>query len=241
MSFQIHRAQTRGYADHGWLQTHHTFSFANYYDPERMGCGALRVLNDDTIAPQKGFGWHGHTDMEIFTIPLSGSLKHEDSLSHIEILKPNDIQVMSAGRGVMHSEANASSTEPLSLLQIWIEPNTYRVDPRHDTFTFDPRDRRDRIQLCIGPEQGEGYLWLHQRAYVSWLDIETQTNQTYRRYEEGNGIYLFMIEGESSIRISPSEQAGLLHARDGVWVTEEKEIGLVAAQGARILFIEVPG
>lgn len=234
MSIQVHRADTRGYADHGWLQTHHTFSFANYHDPERMGCGALRVLNDDMIAAGKAFGWHGHSDMEIFTIPLSGSLRHEDSLGHVEILKPNDIQVMSAGKGVMHSEANASASESLSLLQIWIEPAAYQVDPRHDTFTFNLQDRRDHIQLCIGPKQGEGVLWLYQDAYVSWLDVEEQLEHVYRLHNPQNGVYLFVIEGDAEVKKEK------LTRRDGAWIIGEAEFSINASPKSRLLFIEVP-
>lgn len=234
MNLHIHRAGTRGYADHGWLQTYHTFSFANYHDPDRMGCGALRVLNDDTIAAGKAFGWHGHRDMEIFTIPLSGSLRHEDSLGHEEILKPNDIQVMSAGRGVMHSEANASSSEPLSLLQMWIEPAETSVDPRHDTFTFDPKDRRDRIQLCIGPKQGEGILWFHQDAYVSWLDGEERLQYVYCLHNPEHGVYLFVIEGE--VRVGGE----VLSRRDGAWMLDERELAFSISPKSRVLFIEVP-
>jgi redox-sensitive bicupin YhaK (pirin superfamily) len=234
MSIIIHRANTRGYADHGWLQTFHTFSFANYYDPERMGCGALRVLNDDTVQAGEGFGRHGHQDMEIFTIPLSGRLLHKDSLGHSEVIGPNMVQVMSAGKGVFHSEENASNTEPVSLLQIWIEPKVYGVEPRHETGVFNPADRRDHIQAIIAPQREGTKLWLHQDVYISWLDAEQIREYQYSLHGHGHGVYLFQISGRTSFGKE------VLRERDGMWMTEQEAVSFSCELGARLLLIEVP-
>jgi redox-sensitive bicupin YhaK (pirin superfamily) len=172
MKKTIHRAATRGYADHGWLQTHHTFSFAGYYDPTRVHFGALRVLNDDTVAPGEGFGTHPHDNMEIVSIVLSGALKHGDSMGHMKILEPGDIQVMSAGTGITHSEMNASREEPAKFLQIWVLTDADNHTPRYNQIELLP-GKRNELRLIVGPEShgSEHVGWIHQKAWLSTLDL----------------------------------------------------------------------
>ena len=156
----IHRANSRGYANHGWLQSYHTFSFANYYQPERIHFGALRVLNDDTVKGGMGFGQHPHDNMEIVSIPLQGALEHKDNTGRHERILSNDVQIMSAGSGITHSEFNASKTEPVNFLQIWVFPKLRNIQPRYQQQTFDPADRHNRLQTVISPEANSGVLWL---------------------------------------------------------------------------------
>src|SRR5205085_6388817 len=163
----IHRANTRGAADHGWLNAKHSFSFANYYNPDRIHFGVLRVLNDDTVATGMGFGKHPHDNMEIITIQLEGAIEHKDSMGNEGVIKYGDVQVMSAGTGIQHSEFNASKTEPLKLFQIWLFPNKKNVQPRYDQVTLDVKDRRNKLQQILSPKTDENNLWIHQDAWFS--------------------------------------------------------------------------
>src|SRR5690606_20497754 len=161
----IHRANTRGYANHGWLKSYHTFSFANYYDPERMHFGALRVLNDDTVAGGMGFGKHPHNNMEIISIPLDGDLEHQDSMGNTAVIRNGDIQVMSAGTGIYHSEYNKNKDKPVKFLQIWVIPNKGNVEPRYDQVTLNVADRHNKLQQIVSPKDGGEGVWIHQDAW----------------------------------------------------------------------------
>jgi len=192
MKLQKYSAATRGFSNHGWLQANFSFSFANFYDPERLQFGKLRVLNDDLIAPNMGFGTHPHKNMEIITIPLSGVLKHKDSMSNEWLfVKPNEVQVMSAGSGIFHSEMNASSDEHLSLFQIWILPNEDEVTPRYNQELFDPKERKNKLQILVShidDNESEG-LKIHQNAQISRIDLDENSHFTYSLKSKKHGVY----------------------------------------------------
>lgn len=226
-------AESRGGGEHGWLKTRYSYSFANYYDPSRMGFGALRVVNDDWIAPGKGFPTHSHQNMEIITIPLTGVLAHKDDTGGAGKIKAGMVQVMSAGTGVLHSEFNASSTEPVELFQIWIEPNVYRVAPRYQEAAYNFENTKTESLLLVGPEK-ENKTWIHQNAYISRITVLAGERYMYKSYDPQNGVYLLVITGTGA---ALSYQLG---QRDTLEVTEEKEIGIVAETKMDILCIEVP-
>lgn len=231
----IHKSHTRGHADHGWLNSYHTFSFANYYDPERIRFGALRVLNDDTVAPGMGFGTHPHENMEIISIPLEGALEHEDSMGTKQVIKKGDIQVMSAGTGIQHSEYNHSKTEPVKFLQIWIFPNRKNVLPRYDQITIDPDVKKNTLHQILSPDKDTQGVWIYQDAwfYLSVLDAGTSLDIFLNK--EGNGIYVFVISGK--IRIGDDI---VLLTRDGIGITETKNVDITASEASEILIMEVP-
>lgn len=194
----LHLAKNRGFRNHDWLKTAHSFSFANYWDPNKMGFGVLRVLNDDTIAAGHGFDLHPHRDMEIVTIPLSGSLKHEDNKGHKGVIGPGAVQVMSAGTGIVHSEFNASETEPVSLFQLWIEPDQLDHDPRYEDKQF-PAPVKNEFQLLVSPDGREGSLMVHQQAFISLGQFDAGVRKTYDVRRKNNGVYLMVVEGEVEI------------------------------------------
>ena len=231
----LHRAATRGHADHGWLDTYHTFSFADYYDPKRIHFGSLRVLNDDTVAPGEGFGTHPHANMEIVSIPLSGALRHRDSMGYVQELRPGGIQVMSAGTGITHSEFNASDTEPVKFLQIWLLPDARGHRPRYDQLTLAPAVRNE-LRPIVAPEGfgNEHVGWIHQRAWFHTLDLDAGRGADYRLRLFGDGVYLFVLEG-------CVETAGeTLSRRDGLGICGAGELRIDAAADASVLLIEVP-
>jgi redox-sensitive bicupin YhaK (pirin superfamily) len=230
----IHRANSRGYADHSWLKTYHTFSFANYYDPSRVRFGLLRVLNDDIIEPGMGFGTHPHDNMEIVTIPLSGALEHKDSTGGGGIIYTGDVQVMSAGSGLTHSEFNPSDTEPVNLLQIWIFPKERDIKPRYDQRTFDPKDRINKINTVVSPLKNNGSLYLNQDAYFSLVKLDKNKEVEYEMNTTGNGLYIFVIDGH--IKTSDEE----LNKRDGIGLENLETTYIKAIENSEILFIEVP-
>lgn len=230
----IHRAKTRGYFDHGWLKTYHTFSFAGYYDKSRIHFGMLRVINDDVIAPGKGFGTHPHDNMEIVTLPLSGSLAHRDSMGHEEVISENEIQVMSAGSGMTHSEYNASDTEEVSLLQIWVFPKEHDIEPRYDQKIYDPFLMKNTILTVVSPEKDENVLWINQDAYFSLSDLDAEIGIEYKIRKSGNGVYIFVIDGTISI------EGETLESRDGMGLEGTDSVKIKAESGSKILFIEVP-
>ncbi|MDO8565800.1 MAG: pirin family protein [Candidatus Moranbacteria bacterium] len=236
MQTVLHRANERGYAKHGWLTTHHSFSFANYYNPEMMGFGALRVLNDDTIAAGQGFGRHSHQDMEIITIPLSGALAHEDSLGNKAVIQTGEVQVMSAGLGVEHAEFNASRTEDVSLLQIWILTRHVGVAPRYAQKFFDQTVFKNKLSLVVGPEESEkdGALFIHQDAFLSLGCFDTDATIEYGLQSWGNGVYFFVIDGEVAVADT------VLGKRDALGVWDTEKVLLQAKSSAFILAIEVP-
>ena len=230
----IHKSNTRGFFDHGWLRTYHSFSFADYYNPEKMNFGLLRVLNDDVVEPGEGFGTHPHKNMEIVTIPLKGELEHQDSAGHKEVVKFNDIQNMSAGTGVYHSEYNASDKNIVSLLQIWVLPKELNIKPRYDQMTLNPQDRKNKINTFVSPETGKGKLWINQDAYFSMCDLEKGKTITYNIKTHGNGLYIFLIEGE----IQTADEN--IFKRDGIGIWDINEVEVKAERNSQILFIEVP-
>lgn len=230
----IHRSNSRGYFDYGWLKTNHTFSFSGYYDSERINFGMLRVLNDDFVAPGQGFGTHPHNDMEIVSIPLFGALAHKDNTGTEEVIFPNDIQVMSAGTGILHSEYNHSKDKETNFLQLWIFPNKKGHQSRYDQKSFNPEERKNKLLTIVSPDKNNGNLWLNQDAYLSMTDIEKDKSLNYKIHSKGNGIYIFIING----RISLADE--LLSKGDGMGISETEEIYFKAEEDSQILLIEIP-
>jgi redox-sensitive bicupin YhaK (pirin superfamily) len=237
MKTLIHRAMSRGFANHGWLQANHSFSFANYYEPEKMNFGALRVLNDDVIAPKMGFGTHPHNNMEIITIPLKGVLKHRDNMhDKWQPVVPGEVQVMSAGRGVQHSEINGSVDEHLSLFQIWIIPNKKSVEPRYDQKTYNESDRKNKLQTLVTSidEDFDGSLKIHQDAKISRIDLDKDQIFKYDLKSENHGVYVMNIHGNVSV------EGNDLETRDAIGISETSSFEIKANDDSGLLFIEVP-
>ncbi|AZQ42756.1 pirin family protein [Nonlabens ponticola] len=231
----IHKANTRGHANHGWLEANHSFSFASWFNPERIQFGALRVLNDDRIAPGAGFPTHPHDNMEIITIPLSGTLEHKDSMGNVAQIKTGEVQVMSAGTGVTHSEYNASDTEELKLFQIWIFPNAKNVEPRYDEVVLKDGESKNRLQQLVSPSPDDAGTWIHQDAYLYITDIDNQSGAfTYQLKSEENGVYTMVISGDAVI----AENS--LGKRDAIGISNVNGFKYSTKHSARILFIEVP-
>ena len=230
----FHPASSRGAADHGWLQAKHSFSFANYYNSERVQFGALRVLNDDIIAPGMGFGTHPHDNMEIITIPLDGTLEHKDSLDNIGVIETDEIQVMSAGSGVYHSEYNKNKDQSVSLLQIWVFPNKKNVTPRYDQKNIKNLKEANSFYPIVTPNQNGPGMWIHQDAWFHLGEFDKETRINYNINKKGNGVYAFLIEGSVQIDGESLEKRDAL----GIWDTEKFE--LLANQNSRVLLIEVP-
>ena len=230
----FHPASSRGAADHGWLQAKHSFSFANYYDSERVQFGALRVLNDDIIAPGMGFGTHPHDNMEIITIPLDGALEHKDSMDNIGVIETDEIQVMSAGSGVYHSEYNKNKDQSVSLLQIWVFPNKKNVTPRYDQKNIKDLKKMNSFYPIVTPNQKGPGMWIHQDAWFHLGEFDKETRINYNINKKGNGVYAFLIEGSVQIDGESLEKRDAL----GLWDTESFE--LLANPNSRILLIAVP-
>jgi len=230
----LHKAHSRGHANHGWLDSHHTFSFANYYNQERMNFGVLRVLNDDVVAPGMGFGTHPHDNMEIISVPLEGALAHKDSMGNTHVIRKNDIQVMSAGTGIMHSEYNQSREEEVRFLQIWVFPNQQNVTPRYDQQTFDPADRVNKWQTIVSPFPDESGTWIHQNAWFHLGSFQEGHETGYTLQLKENGVYIFVLSGSLSV-------AGTtLDTRDGLGITGVGEFSLKALVDTEVLLMEVP-
>lgn len=229
----IHRADTRGKANHGWLNSRHTFSFGSYYDSSRTNFGMLRVLNDDVVSAGAGFGTHPHDNMEIISIPLSGSLQHKDNMGHTQIIRTNEVQIMSAGNGVMHSEYNNSKEEEVNFLQIWVYPKERDIKPKYQQKVFDPADRVNKIQTVVSPDANDA-LKINQNAYFSLGSFNKDFETTYNLKSDKNGVYIFIIEGRVLVAREP------LGKRDGIGVWETTEVSVKASENAEILFIEVP-
>ncbi|WP_423148802.1 pirin family protein [Rubrolithibacter danxiaensis] len=230
----LYPALQRGFQNHGWLKAAHSFSFANYYDPKKMHFGLLRVLNDDIVAPGRGFGAHGHDNMEIVTIPLKGSLAHKDSLGSEGVIRPGEIQIMSAGSGIQHSEFNASATEEVNLLQIWVFPKERNIKPRYDQKKFDEKSFQNTFFTVVSPVKDTEAMWINQDAYFSLGNFAEDSLQNYTLKNPGNGAFVFIIEGNALIdgeRLSKRDAAG-------IYDTESFEIN--AERGAKILIIEIP-
>jgi redox-sensitive bicupin YhaK (pirin superfamily) len=231
----LHKAETRGHADHGWLDSHHTFSFADYYNPERVHFGALRVLNDDRVNPGMGFGTHPHDNMEIISIPLEGDLEHKDSMGNVAIIKHGDIQVMSAGTGIRHSEYNKNKDSPVKFLQIWVFPNKQNVTPRYDQITLDVADRHNKLQQILSPDPNDAGVWIHQDAWFHLGKFDDQFRTEYTVKKQGNGIYAFVLKGDFTIG---GQQ---LNERDGLGISDVVKIAIRSdSQDAELLLMEVP-
>jgi redox-sensitive bicupin YhaK (pirin superfamily) len=230
----LHQAATRGYANHGWLKTHHTFSFANYYDPERVHFGALRVLNDDEIDGGMGFGMHPHDNMEVISIPLEGDLEHQDSMGNTAVIKHGDIQVMSAGTGIYHSEYNKNKNKVGKFLQIWVLPNKQDVTPRYDQITLNIADRVNKLQQIVSSNPDDEGVWIHQNAWFHLGKLSKGTSLDYPFKKKGDGVYAFVISGNLHI----NETA--LNPRDGLGIWETDNISITADTDAEILLMEVP-
>lgn len=233
--FILHKADTRKGVDFGWLQSYHTFSFGQYYDPERIHFGALRVLNDDTVAAGMGFGKHPHDNMEIISIPLEGDLEHKDSLGNVAVIKQGDIQVMSAGTGIAHSEYNRNSDRLTKFLQIWVIPNKRNVTPRYDQITLNEADRINKFQQILSPNADDQGVWIHQNAWFHLGKFDKDFSTTYTLKADGNGVYAFVLSGEVTI------EGQKLSTRDGlgVWDTTSLQVS-IDAPNTEILLMEVP-
>lgn len=234
MNTAMHKAATRGHADHGWLDSWHTFSFAGYYDPQRIHFGALRVLNDDTVAPGRGFGMHPHDNMEIISIPLEGDLEHEDSMGNKQVIRQGDVQVMSAGTGVAHSEKNRNNDRPVRFLQIWLFPNKKDVEPRYDQKTFSDAQMHNTLLTIVSPMGEKDGVNIHQDAWFSMGKLDHGTTITYDIKKAGNGVYAFLIEGDVTINDI------VMNRRDGLGLWEEKTVSITANSTAELLLMEVP-
>lgn len=230
----IHPADKRGHADHGWLKTWHSFSFAGWYDEEKVHFGMLRVLNDDTIAPGSGFGMHPHDNMEIVTIPLKGTLEHKDNMGNTGQIRHGEIQAMSAGTGVLHSEYNPSETEETQLFQVWVFPKVKNIKPRYEQKTFSLEDRKNKFQLIVSPEKNEKTMWINQDAFFSLGNFGKGVKVTYPLNLKGNGAYLMVVEGKISV------EGIALNKRDAIGISEADSVKIEAVESSEILIIEVP-
>ena len=227
-------ADTRGHADHGWLNANYSFSFGNYFNRDRMNFGALRVLNDDTISPGKGFGYHPHENMEIITIPLKGDLEHKDSMGNLGIINEGEIQVMSAGSGIFHSEFNKNSDKSINLLQLWVLPKRENVEPRYDQCSIQGLRKLNSFYMVLSPHPEDNVMWIHQDAWFHLGDFDKVTSIDYELKKEGNGVYIFVIEGSFSVSNEKLNKRDAL----GVWNTDI--ISFKAQPNSRVLLIEVP-
>ncbi len=230
----FHSAQSRGHADHGWLNANYSFSFASYFNPQRSNFGALRVLNDDTISPGKGFGTHPHDNMEIITIPLKGDLKHKDSMGNIGAINEGEMQVMSAGTGVYHSEYNKNSDNFVNLLQLWVIPNKQNVEPRYGQLSIRELKKKNSFYQVLSPYPDDDGMWIHQEAWFHLGDFEEQTFIDYVLKKEGNGVYVFVIEGAFIVANET------LRKRDAIGVWNTNKITFEAQSESRVLIVEVP-
>ena len=230
----LHKAESRGDANHGWLHSRHTFSFADYYNPERMHFGVLRVLNDDYVEPGMGFGTHPHDNMEIISIPLEGDLEHRDSMGNIAVIKHGDIQVMSAGSGITHSEYNRNKDKPVRFLQIWVFPNKKNVTPRYDQITLNTEDRHNKIQQILSPDpEGKG-VWIYQNAWFSMGKFDKGFSAVYSVRSKENGVYAFIFNGDVTINDQP------LKTRDGYGIWDIERLTITAETDAEFLLMDVP-
>lgn len=230
----LHKAETRGYADHGWLKSWHTFSFANYYNPERMNFGALRVLNDDTIEAGMGFGTHPHDNMEIISIPLEGDLEHRDSMGNVAVIRHGDIQVMSAGTGITHSEYNGNKDRKGKFLQIWVFPDKRNLTPRYDQITLNLADRHNKLQQIVSPDADDAGVWIHQNAWFHLGNLDSGMIAEYKIRAKGNGVYAFVLKGDITINNQ------LLNTRDGFGIWDTDVLSIKANSDSEILLMEVP-
>ena len=230
----VHKANERGHANHGWLNAYHSFSFANWYNPEKVQFGMLRVLNDDTIAAGMGFGTHPHDNMEIITIPLEGDLAHKDSMGNGTTIKSGDIQVMSAGTGIQHSEFNPNHNHHTKLFQIWLFPKYRNVEPRYQQITLDQSLQKNDFAQILSPNPDDAGVWIHQDAWFYLSDFDKDFSKKLSLKKEGNGFYIMNIEGEIEVNGEKLERRDAI----GIWATNEIEIK--ANTAAKFLVMEIP-
>lgn len=233
MKITIHKAKDRGHADHGWLKANHSFSFASYHNPEKVHFGVLRVLNDDEIAPGMGFGRHPHDNMEIITIPLEGALEHQDSTGGGGIIKKGDVQIMSAGTGIYHSEKNASSSEWAKTLQIWLMPKLKNISPRYDQKSYLPEGRKNQWQEIVAPDNKDA-LWINQDAWFYLADMANGSTLNYKVKKENNGVYVFVLEGSLQI------QDETIAKRDAAAISNANTFALQATSNTQVLVMDIP-
>lgn len=235
MKTVFHKSNSRGHANHGWLESYHTFSFANYHNPERMNFGVLRVINDDTVTGGEGFGRHPHKDMEIISVPLSGDLRHGDSMGNEGVIRRGEVQVMSAGTGIMHSEMNANADKPVKFLQIWVIPNKAGVQPRYDQISIAESAKPNDFQQIVSPNPDDDGVWIHQNAWFHLANLHAGTTaKKYKIKQAGNGVYVFVIEGKVKI----GEQ--VLEKRDGLGIWETGIFTLETMGNSEVLLMDVP-
>lgn len=234
MNTVLHKANTRGHADHGWLNSHHSFSFANYHNPERMHFGVLRVLNDDRVAPGRGFGKHPHDNMEIISIPLEGDLEHKDSMGNLAVIKQGDVQVMSAGTGIFHSEFNRNKDQEVKFLQIWLFPKEKNVEPRYDQISIRDIEKENELYQILSPHQNDQGVWIHQDAWFHMGSLREGFCSLYKMKKKGNGVYAFVLDGKVDI------EGQELERRDGFGIWDTDEIEINSLTDSRILLMEVP-
>ncbi len=234
MKSVLHKASSRGHANHGWLDSHHSFSFANYHNPERMNFGVLRVLNDDIVAGGRGFSTHPHDNMEIISIPLQGDLEHKDNMGNMTVIKQGDVQVMSAGTGIQHSEKNKNASDEVRFLQIWMFPNKKNVTPRYDQITLEAEHSTNKFQQILSPNTEDEGVWVHQNAWFHLGNFEPGCEETYAIKVSGNGVYAFVLEGEVEI------EGQALNKRDGFGIWDTEKISIKATKDAKVLLMDVP-
>lgn len=234
MNTILHKADTRGDANHGWLHSKHTFSFANYYNPQRMHFGVLRVLNDDKVAPGKGFGMHPHDNMEIVSIPLEGDLEHQDSMGNTAIIKEGDVQVMSAGTGIYHSEFNKNKDKDVKFLQIWMFPNKKNVIPRYDQISIRDVEKKNEFYQVLSPQKEDQGVWVHQDAWFHLGKFDSGITTSYSLHKKGNGMYFFVLEGEVEV------EGQKLSKRDGFGIWDIDKVSVKSLTNSRLLLMEVP-
>ena len=230
----LHPANSRGFADHGWLNSRHTFSFATYHNPERVHFGALRVINDDSVAAGGGFGTHPHQDMEIISIPLTGDLRHRDSMGNEGVIRHGDVQVMSAGTGIRHSEMNANADRAVQFLQIWVFPRENGVTPRYGQLRIADGKRKNEFQQILSPNPDDAGVWIHQDAWFHLGKFEAGKSDTYEFKKKGNGLYVFVLEGQVEV------EGQVLDRRDGLGVWDADQLTVKASADSEVLLMEVP-
>ncbi len=229
-----HSADSRGHANHGWLNTYHSFSFANWQNPEKIHFGALRVLNDDTVSEGQGFGTHPHRDMEIVSIPLEGDLEHKDSMGTTSVIRKGEIQVMIAGTGVYHSEYNKNRDEAVKFLQIWIFPREVNLTPRYDQISIEDGEKLNDFQQILSPNKDDEGVWIHQDAWFNMAKFEKGFSKEYKMNKSGNGVYAFVLKGSAKI----GDQ--VLNTRDALGIWDTDSFSVEATEDAEILLMEVP-
>lgn len=233
----FHKSTDRGRANHGWLDSHHSFSFAHFYDPDKIHFGALRVLNDDIVQGGMGFGTHPHDNMEIISIPLSGDLEHKDSMGNTGVIRQNDVQIMSAGTGIQHSEYNKNKDKQVNFLQIWVFPKKKNIKPRYDQTTLNPADRKNKLQVIVSPDDAtdatEG-VKINQDAWFNLGSLDKGTNINYQLRDNKHGVYVFVLEGD--VKVNGQQ----LNKRDAIGVWETDKISIDSGSNSEVLLMEVP-